>query len=590
MKFFRNVLATVVGIFIFLFISFFMIMIIGVIFSAGSKSSTVVTKSNSVIDLDLSMVTDDYGGKTYIEDFQYSDQKSDGLVDVMNAIEYAKTDDRIKGIKIFNPRISLGLTQSKELREKLNEFKKTGKFVVAYADAYSQSTYYLSSIADTLYVNPVGDFDFRGLATQVAYFKDFQDKTGIQMQVIRHGKYKSAGEPFLQQTMSEANKEQTSEMLNSIWSTIVTDISVSRNISVDSLNSIANNLGAKTPQLALQNRFVDKVAYVDEFENGIKKALEVDKEEKYNEIAILDYVSEVKSKFNKASAKGAIAVIYAQGEIRGGEGNAKIIGEGSINRALVKARNNDDVKAVVLRVNSPGGSALTSDLILREVELTRKVKPVIVSMGDVAASGGYYIASRADHIFAESTTITGSIGVFGMIPNLEKLANKWGINVEEVKTHPHAGGYSLLKELSPEAKAEIKESIERVYDTFITHVAEGRNMTKEQVDEIGQGRVWTGVKAKEIGLVDELGGLEDAIQYAAKKVELDEYKVLSYPEYKISLNDMIAELLGMQMQANHKAMMIEQIGKENYEMLQRINYLEQAKGVQAIMPYQLNID
>ncbi len=590
MKFFRNVLATVVGIFIFLFISFFMIMIIGVIFSAGSKSSTVVTKSNSVIDLDLSMVTDDYGGKTYIEDFQYSDQKSDGLVDVMNAIEYAKTDDRIKGIKIFNPRISLGLTQSKELREKLNEFKKTGKFVVAYADAYSQSTYYLSSIADTLYVNPVGDFDFRGLATQVAYFKDFQDKTGIQMQVIRHGKYKSAGEPFLQQTMSEANKEQTSEMLNSIWSTIVTDISVSRNISVDSLNSIANNLGAKTPQLALQNRFVDKVAYVDEFENGIKKALEVDKEEKYNEIAILDYVSEVKSKFNKASAKGAIAVIYAQGEIRGGEGNAKIIGEGSINRALVKARNNDDVKAVVLRVNSPGGSALTSDLILREVELTRKVKPVIVSMGDVAASGGYYIASRADHIFAESTTITGSIGVFGMIPNLEKLANKWGINVEEVKTHQHAGGYSLLKELSPEAKAEIKESIERVYDTFITHVAEGRNMTKEQVDEIGQGRVWTGVKAKEIGLVDELGGLEDAIQYAAKKVELSEYKVLSYPEYKISLNDMIAELLGMQMQANHKAMMIEQIGKENYEMLQRINYLEQAKGVQAIMPYQLNID
>lgn len=590
MKFFRNVLATVVGIFIFLFISFFMIMIIGVIFSAGSSGSAVVTKSNSVIDLDLTMVTDDYGGKTYIEDFQYSDQKSDGLVDVMNAIEYAKTDDRIKGIKIFNPRISLGLTQSKELREKLNEFKKTGKFVVAYADAYSQSTYYLSSIADTLYVNPVGDFDFRGLATQVPYFKDFQDKTGIQMQVIRHGKYKSAGEPFLQQTMSEANKEQTSEMLNSIWNTIVTDISESRNISVDSLNSIANNLGAKTPQLALQNRFIDKVAYVDEFENGIKKALEVDKEEKYNQIAILDYVSEVKSKFNKASAKGAIAVIYAQGEIRGGEGNAKIIGEGSINRALVKARNNDDVKAVVLRVNSPGGSALTSDLILREVELTRQVKPVIVSMGDVAASGGYYIASRADRIFAESTTITGSIGVFGMIPNLEKLANKWGINVEEVKTHPHAGGYSLLKELSPEAKAEIKESIERVYDTFITHVAEGRNMTKEQVDEIGQGRIWTGVKAKEIGLVDELGGLEDAIHYAAEKVELSEYKVLSYPEYKISLNDMIAELLGMQMQANHKAMMIEQIGKENYEMLQRINYLKQAKGVQAIMPYQLNID
>lgn len=590
MNFFKNVLATVVGIFIFLFISFFMLMIVGVFLSASGSNNSVKTKSNSVIDLDLTMVTDDYGGKTYIEDFQFSDQKSDGLVDVMNAIEYAKTDDRIKGIKIFNPRISLGLTQSKELREKLEEFKKTGKFVVAYADAYSQGTYYLSSIADTLYVNPVGDFDFRGLASQVAYFKDFQDKTGIEMQVIRHGKYKSAVEPFLQQNMSEANREQITDMLNSIWNTIATDISDTRNISLDSLNSIANNLGARTPQLALQKKFVDKVAYVDEFENGIKKALGVKKDEKYNEIKVLDYVNEVKPKFNNSSVKDAIAVIYAQGEIRGGEGNAKIIGEGSINRALIKARNDDNIKAVVLRVNSPGGSALTSDLILREVDLTRKVKPVIVSMGDVAASGGYYIASRADHIFAEPTTITGSIGVFGMIPNLEKLANKWGINVEEVKTHQRSGGYSLLKELSPEAKAEIQESIERVYDTFVTHVSEGRNMTKEQVDEIGQGRVWTGVKAKEIGLVDELGGLDDAIEYAAGKVELSKYKVLSFPEYKISFSDLIADLLGVKMKANHKAMMIEQIGKENYEMLERINYLEQAKGVQAIMPYQLNIN
>lgn len=590
MKFFKNVLATVVGIFIFLFISFFVLMIVGVMLSAGGNNNAVKTKSNSVINLDLTMVTDDYGGKTYIEDFQFSDQSSDGLVDVMNAIEYAKTDDRIKGIKIFNPRINIGLSQSRELREKLEDFKKTGKFVVAYADAYSQGTYYLSSIADTLYINPVGEFDFRGLASQIAYFKDFQDKTGIEMQVIRHGKYKSAGEPFLQQHMSEANREQTTDMLNSVWNTLIADISAVRNIPTDSLNSIANNLGARTPQLALEKKFVDKVAYVDEFENGIKNALGVEKDEKYNEIKILDYVADVKSKFNDLSIKDAIAVIYAQGEIRGGEGNTKIIGEGSINRALIEARNNDNVKAVVLRVNSPGGSALTSDLILREVDLTRQVKPVIVSMGDVAASGGYYISSRADHIFAEPTTITGSIGVFGMIPNLEKLANKWGINVEEVKTHQHAGGYSMLKELSPEAKAEIQESIERVYDTFITHVAEGRNMTKEQVDEIGQGRVWTGAKAKEIGLVDELGGLDDAIAYAANTVELKKYKVLSFPEYKISFNDLLADLLGVQMNANQKAMLIEQIGKENYDMLQRINYLNQAKGVQAIMPYQLNVN
>ena len=589
MNFFKNVLATIVGIFIFLFISFFVLMIVGVILSASGSNSSIKAKTNSVIDLDLTMVTDDYGGRTYIEDFQFSDQKSDGLFDVINAIEYAKTDDRIKGIKLFNPRINLGLTQSKELREKLEEFKKTGKFVVAYADAYSQGTYYLSSIADTVYVNPVGEFDFRGLVSQIPYFKEFQDKTGIEMQVIRHGKYKSAGEPFLQQNMSAENREQTSEMLNSIWHTMVTDISATRNISVDSLNSIASNLGARTPELALQKKFVDKIAYVDEFENGIKNALDVNKDKEYNEIKILDYVTEVKSKFNSSSTKDAIAVIYAQGEIRGGEGNTKIIGEGSINRALIKARNDDNIKAVVLRVNSPGGSALTSDLILREVDLTREVKPVIVSMGDVAASGGYYIASRADHIFAEPTTITGSIGVFGMIPNLEKLANKWGINVEEVKTHQHAGYLSVMKELTPEAEAEIQESIARVYDTFITHVAEGRNMTKEQVDEIGQGRIWTGDKALSLGLVDELGGLEDAIEYAAAKVELDKYKVLAFPEYEISFSELIADLLGVQMKVNHKAMMIEQIGKENYEMLERMNYLNQAQGIQAIMPYQLNI-
>lgn len=589
MNFFKNVLATIVGIFIFLFISFFVLMIVGVILSASGSNSSIKTKTNSVIDLDLTMVTDDYGGRTYIEDFQFSDQKSDGLFDVINAIEYAKTDDRIKGIKLFNPRINLGLTQSKELREKLEEFKKTGKFVVAYADAYSQGTYYLSSIADTVYVNPVGEFDFRGLVSQIPYFKEFQDKTGIEMQVIRHGKYKSAGEPFLQQNMSAENREQTSEMLNSIWHTMVTDISETRNISVDSLNSIASNLGARTPELALQKKFVDKIAYVDEFENGIKNALDVNKDKEYNEIKILDYVTEVKSKFNSSSTKDAIAVIYAQGEIRGGEGNTKIIGEGSINRALIKARNDDNIKAVVLRVNSPGGSVLTSDLILREVDLTREVKPVIVSMGDVAASGGYYIASRADHIFAEPTTITGSIGVFGMIPNLEKLANKWGINVEEVKTHQHAGYLSVMKELTPEAEAEIQESIARVYDTFITHVAEGRNMTKEQVDEIGQGRIWTGDKALSLGLVDELGGLEDAIEYAAAKVELDKYKVLAFPEYEISFSELIADLLGVQMKVNHKAMMIEQIGKDNYEMLERMNYLNQAQGIQAIMPYQLNI-
>ena len=586
MNFLKNVLATIVGIFIFLFISFFLLIIVGSILSAGS-SNKVTAKSNSVINLDLSGVSDDYGGKMYIEDFQFTDKKSNGLVDVLNAIEYAKTDDKIKGIKLFNTESNLGLTQLRELRAKINEFKKTGKFVVAYSDMYSQSKYYLSSVADTVYINPVGDFELKGLGSEIMYMKDLQTKTGIKMEVIRHGKYKSAVEPFLEQHMSAENREQMTVLLNSIWETYVNDIAVTRNVSVDTLNAVANRLGARTPEMAKTQKLVDKIAYVDEFHNGIRKALGVSYAKEYNEIDILDYVKIADLNPKNMSKKDGIAVIYAQGEIRGGEGSTKVIGEGAINRALFEARNDDHIKAVVLRVNSPGGSALTSDLILREIELTKKVKPVIVSMGDVAASGGYYIASNADRIFADPATITGSIGVFGMIPNFKGVADKFGVNAEQVKTHENAIGYSPFEEMDPKFKEVITESIERVYDTFVKHVAKGRKMTYEQVDEIAQGRVWTGKMAKEIGLVDELGSLQDAIRYAAKKVELKDYKIISYPEYETSIAELMAGLLGIQAKQTQEAVLVEKIGYENYELLQRINYLNQASGVQAIMPYQI---
>ncbi len=588
MNFLKNVLATIVGIFIFLFISFFLLIIVGSILSAGS-SSKVTAKSNSVINLDLSGVSNDYGGKMYIEDFQFTDKKSNGLVDVLNAIEYAKTDDKIKGIKLFNTESNLGLTQLRELRAKINEFKKTGKFVVAYSDMYSQAKYYLSSVADTVYINPVGDFELKGLGSEIMYMKDLQAKTGIKMEVIRHGKYKSAVEPFLEQHMSAENREQMTVLLNSIWETYVNDIAATRNVSVDTLNAVANRLGARTPEMAKTQKLVDKIAYVDEFQNGIRKALGVPYSKEYNEIDILDYVKIAELNPKNISKKDAIAVVYAQGEIRGGEGNTQIIGEGAINRALFDARNDDNIKAVVLRVNSPGGSALTSDLILREIELTKKVKPVIVSMGDVAASGGYYIASNADRIFAEPTTITGSIGVFGMIPNFKGVADKFGVNAEQVKTHENAIGYSPFEEMDPKFKEVLTEGIERVYNTFVKHVAKGRNMTYEQVDEIAQGRVWTGKMAKEIGLVDELGSLQDAIHYAAKKVELKEYKIISYPEYETSIAELMAGLLGIQAKQTQEAILINKIGYDNYELLQRINYLNQASGVQAIMPYQIII-
>ncbi len=589
MNFIKNVLATFVGIILFCIMSFFLLLIVGVVVSAGSSSSGKSTKSNSIIKLDLENVSNDYGGSVYIEDFDYKETNNDGLINVLQAIDYAKTDDKIKGISIENNATSLGSTQRKAIVEKLAEFKKTGKFVVAYADYYSQGEYYLASVADTVYMNPMGSIDFKGLASEVLYMKDLQEKTGIHMEVIRHGKYKSAVEPFLQQNMSDENREQLTVLLNSIWESYVGDISKNRKISVENLNNIATNLDARNANLALQNKLIDKIAYIDQYQNGIKKALDIKYDDDINEIEILDYIKDVNLNIKKVSAKDQIAVIFAQGEIQGGEGNINTIGEGSINRALKEARKNDKIKAVVLRVNSPGGSALTSDIIWREIELTKKVKPVIVSMGDVAASGGYYIACNANKIFAEPGTITGSIGVFGMVPNFKKVADKFGVNAEAVKTHENAAGYSVFEEMSPKYKQTLTESIEIIYDTFISRVAAGRKMDKAKVDEIAQGRVWTGTMAKQLGLVDELGSLDDAIAYAAKLVKTDDYKVSLYPEYEIEFADLFRKFLGMSVSNAKEEAIKNEIGIENYELLQRMNYLKQSKGVQAMMPYHLNI-
>lgn len=589
MNFLKNVLATFVGIILFCMMSFFLLMIVGVVAAAGSGSSTKSTKSNSIIKLDLEKVTDDYGGSIYIEDFDYKETSHDGLINVLQAIDYAKSDDKIKGISIENNNSLLGLTQRKAIVDKLAEFKKTGKFVVAYADYYSQGEYYLASIADTVYMNPMGSLDFKGLASEVLYMKDLQEKSGIKMEVIRHGKYKSAVEPFLQQNMSAENREQLTVLLNSMWDSYVSTISKNRKISVDVLNDVATNLNARTAVLAQENKLIDKIAYLDQYHSGIKKALGVKADDDINEIEILDYIKDVNLNMKKLSAKDQIAVIFAQGDIREGEGNVNSIGEGSINRALKAARNNDKVKAIVLRINSPGGSALTSDIIWREIELTKKVKPVIVSMGDVAASGGYYIACNANRIFAEPGTITGSIGVFGMIPNFKKVADKFGVNAEAVTTHENALGYSVFEEMSPKYKETLTESIEIIYDTFIGRVATGRNMTKEQVDELGQGRVWTGTMAKESGLVDELGSLDDAIAYAADLVKSTDYRISLYPEYKTELGELFRKLLGVSMQSAQQDAIKNEIGVENYELLQRMNYLKQTKGVQAMLPYQMNI-
>lgn len=588
MRFLGNVLATIVGLFVFFMMLFFGIVLIGALF--GGDGDKVKIKDNSVIELDLSEVKQDYGGKFNFTDFNYFEAKHDGVVDVLNAIEAAKTDDKIKGISILNNATMIGIAQRKAVRDKLEEFKKSGKFVVAYANAYTQGEYYMDSVADTLYVNPVGELDFKGLSTEILFFKDFQDKTGVKMEVIRHGKYKSAVEPFLENEMSPANREQMTVLLNSIWSTVVDDISKSRKVPVDSLNAIANNLDARTPELAKAKKLIDKIGYEDEYHNGIRKALKVAKDEEYNKVAILDYARNVSNTNDDYLAKDRIAIIYAQGEILSGEGDVSYIGEGSMRRSLEDARNDDNVKAIVLRIDSPGGSALTSELIWREVELTKKKKPVIVSMGNLAASGGYYIACNANTIFAEPNTITGSIGVFGTLPNFSPLAKKIGINAEQVRTHQNASGYSVFEPLDENYKNVVLEGVETIYNTFVTRVATGRKMTFAQVDSIAQGRVWAGKDAVKIGLVDKLGGLDAAIKHAASVAKIKDYKTSTYPEYNKTFEDMLRGLTGgVSMFQSRETLIKEQIGEEGYQVIEQIRRAKQQRGVQALMPFQLTI-
>lgn len=587
MRFLGNVLATIVGLFVFSMIFFFGIIIIGAI--AGSGEETVSVKKNSVIELDLSKVSLDYAGKTNYKDFNYFEAHHDGVTDILNAIEVAKTDDKIKGISILNNQSRLGLAQSKAVRDKLEDFKKSGKFVYAYANYYTQGEYYLNSVADQVYLNPVGEVDFKGLSSEILYMKDLQEKSGVKFEVIRHGKYKSAVEPYLSQEMSPENREQMTVLLNSVWNTIVSDIAKSRKLSVIQLNAIANSLGARTPELALANKLVDKVAYEDEYHDAIRTKLRLAKDEKYNFVSVRDYAKTAASTVEDYSKKDIIAVIYAQGEILGGEGDVNVIGEGSIKRSLRDAREDKNVKAIVLRVNSPGGSALTSELIWREIEITKKVKPVVVSMGNYAASGGYYISANADRIFAEPNTITGSIGVFGMLPNMNQLGKNIGINAEQVKTHDNASGYSIFEPIDENFKGFVLESIEKTYATFLKRVADGRKMTTEQVDAIAQGRVWTGIDAQKLGLVDEIGGLDAAIKHAAKLGKTSSYRTENFPEYEKSFEDLLANFTGMAMFKTKEQLLKEQLGEEGFQMLEQIKRIKSRKGIQAIMPYEIQI-
>ncbi len=581
MKFLRNLLASILGFFISLFLLFFLFIGIAALVS---KPEPVIVKSNSILELDLASIIKDYAPKEENPLFDKLDIGDDKLAlnHILNAIDNAQLDTNIKGISLNSTAVNAGFAQTQAIRKKLNEFKESGKFIYAYNDVYSQKNYYLSSVADSLFLNPVGQIDFGGLSSEVLYYKDFEDKYGVKMEVIRHGKYKSAVEPYLESKMSDANREQISSFLNSIWSEITAGISKSRNISVEKLNTIADNSEARNAELAQKNKLIDAAIYQDEYDDKLEKVTDG----KFSTISINDYIKSGKGR-KSSVAKDKIAVIYAQGEIIYGKGNEDVIGQGIINKAIKKAVKDKKVKAIVLRINSPGGSALASELIWRELELAKKEKPLVVSMGNLAASGGYYIACNADLIIAEPTTITGSIGVFGALPNAHKLSERIGINAEQVSTNKSAQ-YSLFEPISKQFYDVTKEGVEHIYTTFVNRVATGRKLTFEQVDAVAQGRVWSGKEAISKGLVDELGSLEDAINSAAQLAELKSFRIKNYPNYKKEFKEIFNSFSPFA-KVNKEEILKEALGYENYKLFNQINQIKNLKGIQARMPYIIDI-
>ena len=529
MNFFKTFLASLLAFIVANFVWFFLLIIFFVGVAALSQSSTTVVEPKSVLRIDLAESIVDAPVNDPFSEFDpmsMNMQKSISNMDVMHAIGAAATDPNIEGIYINLDGAGIVTTSLlEEVRGYLKNFKEEGKFIVAYGETYSQGGYYLASVADSLYLNPAGQMDWRGLAMQVMFYKGLLDKLGVEPQVFRHGTFKSAVEPYILNRMSPANRTQMETIANSIWGTLVNDIATSRNLSIDSLNMFASDLSAMLPEEALEKRLIDGLKYEDEVEDLLREKLELDADEDINFVTLGEYVAS--NPYTETYSDNKIEVIYADGQIVQGRSAKGTLGSTTLAEQLAEARLDEDVKAVVLRVNSPGGSALASEVMWREMELLRQQKPVVVSMGDYAASGGYYISAPADVIIANANTLTGSIGVFGLMFNAEKaLNNKLGVTIDVAKTNPSADMGMPFRAVSSSEREFIMKSIEDVYSTFVNHVADGRNMTFDSVDAIGQGRVWTGSDGKRIGLVDEIGGLQYAIAVAAEKAEcIDDYTV-----------------------------------------------------------------
>ena len=533
-----SVLGTVVA---FIFIGLILMMSIAGIATAVSSSESVPIEisENSILELDLDRPMFDNVGAT--QDFEEALGLGDDVLkfyEVVLAIRKAAKDDKIKGIDLKTMFPNMGWSQAQSIRKALEEFKAEGKFIYSFGDYFSQKGYYLASVSDSIFLHPMGRMEFKGLAAEVLYYKDFQDEYGFKMEVVRHGKYKSAVEPYLENEMSEANRTQISSLLNSIWDSANAAVAEGRGLTTAALNDIANELKAGLPQQAQENGLVDGLIYEEEYESKLKNAVDIEEDRSLKTVDLKQL-----TRGNALSKKGVrdrIAVIYAQGPVLYGEGSENIIGQEVFLKAIDQAVKSRRVKAIVLRVDSPGGSALSSDIIWKALINAKKEKPLVVSMGNVAASGGYYLAVAGDEIYANDMTITGSIGVFATVPNVEGFTNSIGINVQHVETHKNALGYSVFKSPEGDFRASIKEGIEYVYDTFKQRVADGRGLSLEAVEDIAQGRVWTGKQALENGLVDGLGGMDQALAAAARLAEIEEYNLISYPKIEPEFEDFIS--------------------------------------------------
>lgn len=589
--FFKFTLATVTGIVLSGIVLFF----IGILVIAGIVSSSepeTVVKKNSVMTLDLNGMLEE---RTQESAFDFvsklvsgNDENIYGLDDILSSIKKAKENENIKGIYIQASRLGTTYASLQAIRSALADFKESGKFIVAYSDNYTQGMYYLSSVADKVLLNPKGMIEWRGIASAPMFYKDLLQKLGIEMQVFKVGTYKSAVEPFIATEMSPANREQVSEYINSIWGQVVKGVSDSRRITPDSLNAFADRMLMFYPaEESVKCGLADTLIYKNDVKEYLKKLADVKKDDRLRLLGLNDMIN-VKKNLPKDKSGNIVAVYYAVGEIvdaAGSMGDEQAIVSGKMSRDLQKLQDDDDVKAVVIRVNSPGGSAFGSEQIWHAVKELKAKKPVIVSMGDYAASGGYYISCVADTIVAEPTTLTGSIGIFGMIPNFKGLSEKVGLTYDVVKTNKFSDFGNLMRPLNSEEKTLLQMMVTEGYNTFVGRCAEGRHMSKEAIEKIAEGRVWTGETAQELGLVDELGGINKALDIAVKKAGIEAYSVISYPA-KESFLDV---LLSTQTTSYMESQLLKSKLGDYYKNLNLMKNLGERSMIQARVPFELNI-